>query len=537
MKSKKSTKIKSQNKPKEDSNQNNNSLSLLNSSIKEVLTELGYEKLTKVQEKMIKEILNKNNPNIICKSPKGSGKMLSFLLPLINKIIENEKKNIMERFIIISGMKERVHELYSLAKELLRDINGNKICLCVGGISRKKENLKLMQDEIKLIISTPQRIVEYLKNDKKKKLVINKNIKTIIFDEVDNMQKNGYLNELKNIVNFFASNENINFILYCQNDDNENDINKEEQLNNNNNKTYINELINISKRKYNIITIKESEKNNNNNSELKNKLLNPKITKRGYIILDPAKKFLFLLSFLRKNLKKKILIFFSTPKEVIFYNSLLNLYHIETLMVYSSSSRGLKENKESLNNFIIKENGFLLSTNLSKMKLNIPLCDWILFYDSPEDIETFEENLEINCEKNLINKISEIKAFMILMPNEVDLLKEKKEININEFNLNIGSIDKDQEKVEKMVNTKQQNVLVNAFEAYKEFLFNYASRNNKEIFNIDDIDVTKLCKSFGFKHPPYVNFSSLLNYEEKKKNKKNFLFPDEIEKIYGKAEE
>ena len=124
---------------------------------------------------------------------------------------------------------------------------------------------------------------------------------------------------------------------------------------------------------------------------------------------------------------------------------------------------------------------------------------------------------------------------MIFMPNELDILKEKKEINISEFNLNVGNIDKDQEKVEKMVNTKEQNVLVYAFDAYKDFLFNYALRNNKDVFNIDNVDVTKLCKSFGFKYPPYINFSSLMNYDkyiEKKDKRKSFLFPDEIEKIY-----
>ena len=57
------------------------------------------------------------------------------------------------------------------------------------------------------------------------------------------------------------------------------------------------------------------------------------------------------------------------------------------------------------------------------------------------------------------------------MENELDILKQKKEININEFNITVGNIDKDQEKVEKMVNTKEQNVLVLAYDAYKDFLF------------------------------------------------------------------
>ena len=547
MKSKKQTKTKSQNNPKKESLQPTDSLSLLNSSIKEVLTELGYEKLTKVQHRMTKEILDSNTKNIICKSNKASGKMLSFLLPLIHKIIQNENNNTQERYIIITGIKERIHEIYSMAKELLRDINGKKVCICIGGVSRKKENLKLMEDDVKLIISTPQRIVEYMKNDKKKKLVINKGVKMIVFDEVENMEKNGYMNELKDIINFFGFmngnnkqgkkiiNDNVNFIMYYQND--ENDTNEEDQNNTNNlYKSYINDLINLSQRHFTTITIKENPKSQKNIGS-KNPSSNQVITKRGYIILDPAKKFLFLLTFLRKNIHQKILIFFSTSKEVLFYNSLLNLYHIESLMIYSSSSKNIKENKETLSNFIKSEKGsFLLCTNLSKMQLDIPLCDWILFYDAPEDIETFETNLEIVYNKKYTNNISDMKAFMILMPNEVDLLKEKKEYNIIEFNLNVNNIDKDQEKVEKMVNSKQQDVLVKAFDAYKEFLFNYALRNNKHVFNVDNIDVTKLCKSFGFKFPPYVNFSSLVNYEnnnDKKNKKKNFLFPDEIEKIYG----
>ena len=554
MKSKKQTKNNPQKttkepKPKSNIIQTKDPLSILNSSIKETLIQLGYETLTKVQQKMILEILATNKQkNIICKSNKGSGKILSFLLPIVHQILENEKNNKEERYIIITGIKERAHELYSMSKELLRDINGKKVCICVGGANRKKENLKLMENDVKLIISTPQRIIEYIKNDKGKKLVLNKDIKTIIFDKIESMEINGYMKDLKDIINIYGFekikesknnekkivNDNINFIFYCQND--ENDINDDTQINNIN-QSYINELINFSERKYDTIIIKEASKKLESN-KLTDESTKHKITKRGYIILDPSKKFLFLLTFLRKNPNKKIIVFFATSKEVIFYNSLFNLYHLETSMIYSSSSKSIKENQEILSKFSKAEKAFLLCTDLSKMRLDIPICDWILFYDAPIDIESFEANLVINnIDKNSLNKIEEIKAFMILMQNEIDLLKEKKEINIIEFNLNMGNIDKDQEKVEKLVNTKQQNVLVNAFDAYKEFLFNYASRSNKDIFNLDNIDVSKLCKSFGFKFPPYINFSSLMNYEsisnEKKNKKKSFLFPEEIEKIYG----
>lgn len=527
------------------------SFSLLDSSIQEILKQLGYESLTNLQNKMIQEILNKNtqNKNIICKSSKNSGKLLSFLLPIITKILENEKNEKIERFIIITGTKERALEIYSMSKELMKDIDGKKVAVCTGGASRKKEYVKLMEKNVKLIISTPQRIVEYIKNDKGNKLILNNDISMIIFDKVENMEKNEYIKELQDIIDIFGFeymkiskkeqkkliNENINFIFYCQYEDKESDV-EEENEENNKIQSDIKELIESSERKYNTIIIKENNKNKNKN-EYKKDSSKPIISKRGYIVLDPSKKFLFLLTFLRKNPNKKIVIFFATTKEILFYNSLLNLYHIQTETIFSSSSRNLKINESILNEFSKKKKGIILCSDLVKLRLNLPSCDWVLFYDCPLDISTFENNLEIYNWDDY-SMVNNIKSFIILMPSEIDILKEKKEYDIVEFNLNLGQIDKDQQKVEKMVNDKEYNVLVLAFDAYREFLFDYISRNNKQVFNIDNIDVTKLCKSFGFEFPPFVNLSSSLNldnYNEGKSKKKSYLFPNEIQKIYGSS--
>ena len=525
------------------------SFSLLDSSIQEILKQLGYESLTNVQNKMIQEILEKTstNKNIICKSSKNSGKMLSFLLPITNKILENEKNEKIERFIIITGTKERALEIYSMSKELMRDIDAKKVAVCTGGVSRKKEYVKLLEKSVKLIISTPQRIVEYMKNDKGK-IILNSDVSMIIFDKVENMEKNGYIKELKDIIDIFGFeyiqtskkeykkeiNENINLIFYCQYEENQEGEDGDDNEENNKIQSDIRELIESSERKYNTIIIKENNKNKNINEHKKDSSKSF-ISKRGYIVLDPSKKFLFLLTFLRKNPHKKIIIFFATTKEILFYKSLLNLYHIETEAIYTSSSRNLKANKSILNEFSNKKKGIILCTDLVKMRLNLPPCDWVLFYDCPSDISDFEKNLEINNWDDY-SMVNEIKSFMILMPNEIDLLKEKKEHDIVEFNLNLGQIDKDQQKVEKMVNAKEYNVLVLAFEAYREFLFDYTSRINKHVFNVDNIDVTKLCKSFGFEFPPFVNLSSSLNldnYNEVKNKKKSYLFPEEIQKIYG----
>ena len=69
-------------------------------------------------------------------------------------------------------------------------------------------------------------------------------------------------------------------------------------------------------------------------------------------------------------------------------------------MIYSSSSKSIKEHNETLSSFTKADKSILLCIDLSKMRLNVPLCDWIIFYDCPIDIESFESNLEIKNSEN-----------------------------------------------------------------------------------------------------------------------------------------
>ena len=49
---------------------------------------------------------------------------------------------------------------------------------------------------------------------------------------------------------------------------------------------------------------------------------------QGYVLIDPARKFQLLYTFLRKNLKKKVMVFMSSCNAVKFYSDLLNYVDI-----------------------------------------------------------------------------------------------------------------------------------------------------------------------------------------------------------------
>jgi len=49
---------------------------------------------------------------------------------------------------------------------------------------------------------------------------------------------------------------------------------------------------------------------------------------QGYVVIDPSKKFQLLYTFLKKNLKKKVMVFMSSCNAVKFYSDLLNYVDI-----------------------------------------------------------------------------------------------------------------------------------------------------------------------------------------------------------------
>ena len=52
---------------------------------------------------------------------------------------------------------------------------------------------------------------------------------------------------------------------------------------------------------------------------------------QGYVVCDSDKRFLLLFTFLRKNLKKKVIVFFSSCKSVQYHGELLNYVDVPVL--------------------------------------------------------------------------------------------------------------------------------------------------------------------------------------------------------------
>ncbi|MGV3025889.1 DEAD/DEAH box helicase [Clostridium thermobutyricum] len=157
----------------------------INNTLIDVLNKNGIKTPTEIQEKTIPYI--KDFKDLIGEAKTGTGKTLSFLLPIFENIDEN--KNYIQ-VLIISPTRELAIQITSEAEKLYEGKNINILSL-YGGKDISSQ-LKKLKNNIHLVISTPGRLLDHIKRN-----TINlKSLKTIVLDEADQMLLMGFKNEI-----------------------------------------------------------------------------------------------------------------------------------------------------------------------------------------------------------------------------------------------------------------------------------------------------------------------------------------------------
>jgi len=152
------------------------------------LKKSGIHTPTPVQDMSIEAILQQKD--VIGEAPTGTGKTLAFLLPMMNSIIPN---NIGIQGLIISPTRELAIQISEEAQK----INCNKInILTVYGGKEYSKQLKDAKNSVDLIIATPGRLVDFIKQG----LIKLNTLKTLVLDEVDQILLMGFQKEVEVIL-------------------------------------------------------------------------------------------------------------------------------------------------------------------------------------------------------------------------------------------------------------------------------------------------------------------------------------------------
>ncbi len=164
-------------------------------SIAEALIQRGYEKLTPVQEEVVKK--NYSGLDLLVSAQTGSGKTIAFGFSMVENILGKDnyfKKSKLPQALIIVPTRELALQVKNELTWFLESCDA-KIISCVGGmdIRAEKRNLEMKPN---IVVGTPGRLRDHIESQKLKL----QDIKTVVLDEADEMLDMGFKEDLEAIL-------------------------------------------------------------------------------------------------------------------------------------------------------------------------------------------------------------------------------------------------------------------------------------------------------------------------------------------------
>jgi len=149
----------------------------------------GYKAPTPIQDQIIPHIIDCSD--VVGIADTGSGKTAAFLVPLINKVMQNPR----EQILIVAPTRELALQIDQEFKSFVRGTRIFSVC-CVGGASIGRQTSELRY-RYNLIIGTPGRLKDLIE----KKMIHLSEFNTVVLDEADRMFDMGFINDTRFIIN------------------------------------------------------------------------------------------------------------------------------------------------------------------------------------------------------------------------------------------------------------------------------------------------------------------------------------------------
>ncbi|KAJ7874809.1 DEAD-domain-containing protein [Mycena olivaceomarginata] len=340
--------------------------------------------------------------------------------------------------------------IFGVAKDIMQ-FHSQTCGIVMGGANMRAEQDKLTKG-VSLLVATPGRLLDHLMNTKG---FIFRNLKALVIDEADRILEIGFEEQMKKIISILPAEDRQSMLFSATQT------------------TKVSDLARISCGRGRLRSTLTG----------RNKPARSTPLHRDTSCASPTSGFLLLYTFLSKNRKKKVIVFFSSCNSVKYHAELLNYIDVPVLELHGKQ----KQQKRTTTFFEFKNapSGILVCTDVAARGLDIPQVDWIVQFDPPDDPRDYIHRVGRTARAGKSGKTK---------------------VPLNEFSFPGNRIANIQSQLEKLL---QKNFYLHqsAKDGYRAYLQSYASYSLKEIFNVNSLDLAKVGKSFGFAVPPRVNIN------------------------------
>ncbi|QKJ22536.1 ATP-dependent RNA helicase DbpA [Poseidonibacter lekithochrous] len=168
----------------------------LNKSFLSNLESLGFKSMTQIQELSLPLLLE--NKDVIAQAKTGSGKTVSFGIPLVNKL---DVKNFRIQSLVLAPTRELANQIAVEIRRLSRHIHNVKVLTLTGGVPYNPQVSSLFHGA-HIIVGTPGRVLKHIKEEN-----INfENLNTLVLDEADKMLDMGFFEDISTIIESLPQN-------------------------------------------------------------------------------------------------------------------------------------------------------------------------------------------------------------------------------------------------------------------------------------------------------------------------------------------
>merc|ERR1712225_45869 len=432
------------------------------------IEEMKFETMTEIQQRGIPPLLA--GRDVLGAEKTGSGKTLAYLIPAIGMLnaLRFKPRN-GTGVIIVSPTRELALQIFGVARELMSH-HSQTYGIVIGGANRRAEAEKLAKG-VNLIVATPGRLLDHLQNTQG---FVFKNLKALIIDEADRILEIGFEDEMRQIVKILPKDDRQTMLFSATQT------------------TKVEDLARISLRAGPLYINVDNQKEHSTVEGLE----------QGYVVCDEDKRFLLLFSFLKRNLKKKVIVFLSSCACVKYYAELLNYIDLPVLDLHGKQKQQKRTN--TFFEFINAKQGTLICTDVAARGFDIPAVDWIVQFDPPDDPRDYIHRVG----RTARGSNGKGRSLMFLQPSEVGFLAHLKtaRVPVVEFDFPAKKIVNVQSQLEKLIS---QNYYLNksAKDGCRSYLQAYSSHSLRTIFDVHKLDLVKVAKSFGFSAPPRVDLT------------------------------
>ncbi|PON86539.1 DEAD-box ATP-dependent RNA helicase [Trema orientale] len=411
------------------------SLNLSEPTLK-AIQEMGFQYMTQIQARAIPPLLM--GKDVLGAARTGSGKTLAFLIPAVELLYNT-------RFaprngtgvVVICPTRELAIQTHAVAKDLLK-YHSQTHGLVIGGAARRGEAERIVKG-VNLLVATPGRLLDHLQNTKG---FVYKSLKCLMIDEADRILEANFEEEMKQIIKLLPKNRRTALFSATQ-------TQKVEDL----------ARLSFQTDPYYVDVDDGRRKVTNEGLE------------QGYCIVPCAKRFILLYSFLKRNLSKKVMVFFSSCNSVKFHSELLRYINVPCLDIHGKQKQ--QKRTTTFFDFCKADKGILLCTDVAARGLDIPSVEYIHRVGRTARGEGAKGN-----------------ALLFLIPEELQFLRYLKEakVPVKEYEFSEKKLSNVQSHLEKMVGDNYY-LTKSAKEAYRAYILAYNSHSMKDIFNVHRLDM------------------------------------------------